>query len=200
MKNVPVPSNPALAEAQNRQIQDTILLERERLLAFIRRRIPRAEDAEDIAQDVFYEFTEMYRLMKPIEQITSWLFTVARNKITDRFRKKKPVLLEDEFRPSAADLANENFKIDDLLPAANLRTADEEMMRQTIMETLVNALEELPAEQRDVFVWHELEDQSFKEIAERTGVTVNTLLSRKRYAVLFLRSRLKDLYDDFLKN
>ncbi|NJN33670.1 MAG: sigma-70 family RNA polymerase sigma factor [Saprospiraceae bacterium] len=197
MKNVTIQINKTLAEAQNRQIQETIRRERERLLAFIRRRIPRAEDAEDIAQDVFYEFTEMYRLMKPIEQITSWLFTVARNKITDRFRKKKPVLLEDVFVPSASDAADDGFKLDDLLPAANVRTADEEMMRQTIMETLSNALEELPAEQRDVFVWHELEDQSFKEISKRTGVPINTLLSRKRYAVLFLRNRLKDLYDDF---
>ncbi len=200
MKNVTIQINQTLAESQNRQIQETIRRERERLLAFIRRRIPRAEDAEDIAQDVFYEFTEMYRLMKPIEQITSWLFTVARNKITDRFRKKKPVLLEDVFVPSASDNADDGFKLDDLLPAANVRSAEDEMMRQTIMETLVSALEELPAEQRDVFIWHELEDQSFKEISERTGVPLNTLLSRKRYAVLFLRNRLKDLYDDFLKN
>jgi RNA polymerase sigma factor (sigma-70 family) len=189
-----------LADAQNRQIQDTVRRERRRLLAYIRQRIPRQDDAEDILQDVFYEFTEMYRLMKPVEQIASWLFTVARNKITDRYRKKKPVLLEDVFTFSKSDSEDSAYLIDELLPAANIHSAETEMMRETIMEALTDALEELPAEQRDVFIWHELEDKSFKEIVELTGAPLNTLLSRKRYAVLFLRERLKELYADMVSN
>jgi RNA polymerase sigma factor (sigma-70 family) len=182
------------ADAQNRQIQETVKRERRRLLAFIRQRIPRPDDAEDILQDVFYEFTEMARLMKPVEQIASWLFTVARNKITDRYRKKKPLLLEDVFVFKSGDGDDDGYLLDDLLPAADVRSADAEMMRETIMEALTDALEELPTEQREVFIWHELEDKSFKEIADITGAPVNTLLSRKRYAVLHLRERLKELY------
>ena len=200
MKYVTLHINTPMADAQNRQIQETVRRERGRLLAFIRRRIPRPEDAEDIAQDVFYELTEMFRLMKPVEQIASWLFTVARNKITDRYRKKKPVLLEDVFTFKSSADEDKAYLLDELLPAADVRSADVEMMRETIMEALMEALDELPTEQRDVFVQHELEDKSFKEIAEETGVTLNTLLSRKRYAVLYLRERLKSLYDDLLSN
>jgi RNA polymerase sigma factor (sigma-70 family) len=200
MKHLTIHIETNLADLQNRQIQETVSRERARLLQFIRKRIPRPEDAEDIAQDVFHELTEMYRLMKPIEQMTSWLFTVARNKITDRFRKKKPVLLEDVFSFKGGDSDGEGYLIDELLPAASVRPADAEMMRETIMEALVEALDELPEEQRNVFIQHELEDKSFKEIADATGVTVNTLLSRKRYAVLHLRMRLKNLYDDLLNN
>jgi RNA polymerase sigma factor (sigma-70 family) len=198
MKHLTIHIEASLADLQNQQIQETVSRERARLLQFIRKRIPRPEDAEDIAQDVFHELTEMYRLMKPIEQMTSWLFTVARNKITDRFRKKKPALLEDVFSFKGGDSDGEGYLIDELLPAANVLPADAEMMRETIMEALMEALEELPIEQRDVFIEHELEDKSFKEIAEKTGVTINTLLSRKRYAVLHLRARLKDLYSDLL--
>jgi RNA polymerase sigma factor (sigma-70 family) len=200
MKHLTIHIEPTLADKQNRLIQETFRRERGRLMEFIRRRIPRPEDAEDIAQDVFYEFTEMHRLMKPVEQITSWLFTVARNKITDRFRKKKPSLLEDVFTFRNGDDPDEGYLLDDLLPAADVRPADLEMMRETIMEALMEALEELPNEQREVFIQHELEDKSFKEIADETGVTVNTLLSRKRYAVLHLRERLKFLYDDMKAN
>ena len=188
-----------LADSQNQQIQETVRRERQRLLAFIRQRIPRQDDAEDILQDVFFEFTEMYRLMKPVEKIASWLFTVARNKITDRYRKKKPLLLEDVFSFNSSG-EDEPYLIDDLLPAANIHTADVEMMRETIMDALTEALDELPAEQREVFIAHELEDKSFKEIAAETGVTINTLLSRKRYAVLFLRERLKSIYEDLVNN
>ena len=198
MKHLTIHIEASLADLQNQQIQETVSRERARLLQFIRKRIPRPEDAEDIAQDVFHELTEMYRLMKPIEQMTSWLFTVARNKITDRFRKKKPVLLEDVFSFKGGDSDGEGYLIDELLPAANVLPADAEMMRETIMDALMEALEELPSEQREVFIEHELEDKSFKEIAEKTGVTINTLLSRKRYAVLHLRGRLKNLYNDLL--
>ncbi len=198
MKHLTIHIEASLADLQNQQIQETVSRERARLLQFIRKRIPRPEDAEDIAQDVFHELTEMYRLMKPIEQMTSWLFTVARNKITDRFRKKKPVLLEDVFSFKGGDSDGEGYLIDELLPAANVLPADAEMMRETIMDALMEALDELPLEQREVFIEHELEDKSFKEIAEKTGVTINTLLSRKRYAVLHLRGRLKNLYNDLL--
>lgn len=200
MKQMTLQIESTMADVQNRQIQETVHKERGRLIQFIRSRIPRPEDAEDIAQDVFYEFTEMYRLMKPVEQIASWLFTVARNKITDRYRKKKPVLLEDVFSFKANGEEDSIYLLDELLPAANVRSADVEMMRETIMDALMEALDELPTEQRDVFVQHELEDKSFKEIAEATGVTINTLLSRKRYAVLYLRDRLKSLYDDLLNS
>jgi RNA polymerase sigma factor (sigma-70 family) len=198
MKHLTIHIEASLADLQNQQIQETVSRERARLLQFIRKRIPRPEDAEDIAQDVFHELTEMYRLMKPIEQMTSWLFTVARNKITDRFRKKKPALLEDVFSFKGGDSDGEGYLIDELLPAANVLPADAEMMRETIMDALMEALDELPLEQREVFIEHELEDKSFKEIAEKTGVTINTLLSRKRYAVLHLRGRLKNLYSDLL--
>ena len=198
MKHLTIHIEASLADLQNQQIQETVSRERARLLQFIRKRIPRPEDAEDIAQDVFHELTEMYRLMKPIEQMTSWLFTVARNKITDRFRKKKPALLEDVFSFRGGDSDGEGYLIDELLPAANVLPADAEMMRETIMDALMEALDELPSEQREVFIEHELEDKSFKEIAEKTGVTINTLLSRKRYAVLHLRGRLKNLYNDLL--
>jgi RNA polymerase sigma factor (sigma-70 family) len=198
MKHLTIHIEASLADLQNQQIQETVSRERARLIQFIRKRIPRPEDAEDIAQDVFHELTEMYRLMKPIEQMTSWLFTVARNKITDRFRKKKPALLEDVFSFKGGDSDGEGYLIDELLPAANVLPADAEMMRETIMDALMEALDELPLEQREVFIEHELEDKSFKEIAEKTGVTINTLLSRKRYAVLHLRTRLKNLYSDLL--
>jgi RNA polymerase sigma factor (sigma-70 family) len=198
MKHLTIHIEASLADLQNQQIQETVSRERARLLQFIRKRIPRPEDAEDIAQDVFHELTEMYRLMKPIEQMTSWLFTVARNKITDRFRKKKPALLEDVFSFKGGESDGEGYLIDELLPAANVLPADAEMMRESIMDALMEALEELPEEQRAVFIEHELEDKSFKEIAEKTGVTINTLLSRKRYAVLHLRNRLKSLYTDLL--
>ena len=200
MKHVTLHINTPMADAQNRHIQETVRRERGRLLEFIRRRIPRPEDAEDIAQDVFYEFTEMYCLMKPVEQIASWMFTVARNKITDRYRKKKPVLLEDVFTFKSGNEDDKMYLIDDLLPAADVRSADAEMMRATIMDALMEALDELPVEQREVFVQHELEDKSFKEIALETGIPLNTLLSRKRYAVLYLRERLRSLYDDLLNN
>jgi RNA polymerase sigma factor (sigma-70 family) len=136
--------------------------------------------------------------MKPVEQIASWLFTVARNKITDRYRKKKPVFLEDVFVYSG-DGEEDGYLLDDLLPAANVYSAETEMMRTTVMEILTEALAELPAEQRDVFIWHELEDKSFKEIADLTNAPLNTLLSRKRYAVLYLREKLKDVYAEMLE-
>lgn len=186
-----------MAELQNNLIRDTFRKEQDRLFAFIRSRVPTTEDAEDVLQDVFYELVNTYRVMKPVEQMASWMFTVARNKITDRFRKKKPESLEGYFAVREED--GERLDIADYLPAGGT-SADREMMREVIMEALTAALAELPDEQRSVFVMHEFEDKSFNEIAETTGVPLNTLLSRKRYAVIHLRKRLQHLYNDLFIN
>lgn len=187
----------AMSDIQNESIRQTVEKERRRLLEFIRRRVPTQEDAEDVLQDVFYELVNTYRLMKPVEQMASWMFTVARNKITDRYRKKKPDSLEDHFAVRAGD-DGDRLDISDFLPG-NINSPETDMMRKAIMKGLEEALEELPKEQRDVFIMHEIEDKSFQEISEITGANVNTLLSRKRYAVLFLRERLQSLYDDMFK-
>lgn len=183
-----------MAEVQNESLKLTIEKERRRLLDFIRKRVPTQEDAEDILQDVFYELVNTYRLMKPVEQMASWLFTVARNKITDRYRKKKPDSLEGHFAIRSGE-DGERLEIADFLPG-NVNSPETEMMREAITEGLMAALEELPKEQREVFIMHEIEDKSFQEISKITGANVNTLLSRKRYAVLFLRERLQNLYND----
>ncbi|MBS1612860.1 MAG: sigma-70 family RNA polymerase sigma factor [Bacteroidetes bacterium] len=183
-----------MSDTQNESIKQVIVKERKRLLDFIRKRVPTQEDAEDVLQDVFYELVNTYRLMKPVEQMASWLFTVARNKITDRYRKKKPDSLEDHFAIRAGD-DGDRMDISDFLPSGT-NSPETEMMREAIMQDLVQALDELPKEQREVFIMHELEDKSYQEIAELTGANVNTLLSRKRYAVLYLRERLQNLYAD----
>lgn len=183
-----------MADAQNESISIIIERERRRLLDFIRKRVPTQEDAEDVLQDVFYELVNTYRLMKPVEQMASWLFTVARNKITDRYRKKKPDSLEEHFAIRAGD-DGDRLDVSDFLPSHS-NSPETEMMREAIMQGLVQALDELPKEQREVFIMHEIEDKSFQEIAEITGANLNTLLSRKRYAVLYLRERLQNLYDD----
>jgi RNA polymerase sigma factor (sigma-70 family) len=187
-----------MSDIQNESIRQTVEKERRRLLEFIRRRVPTQEDAEDVLQDVFYELVNTYRLMKPVEQMASWMFTVARNKITDRYRKKKPDSLEEHFAVRAGD-DGDRLDISDFLPG-NMNSPDTEMMRDTIMQGLEQALDELPKEQREVFIMHEIEDKSFQEISEITGANVNTLLSRKRYAVLFLRERLQNLYKDLFNN
>ncbi len=182
---------------QNQKIQEVFRGEKERLLNFIRQRVSRQEDAEDIMQEVFYEFMMMNRLMKPVEHLASWMFTVARNKITDLYRKKKPLALEDMLKIGVdGDDENQYLLAEILTPTMN--AADNNMMSEAILSALAEALDELPVDQRNVFVWHELEDKSFKEIIEMTGVPLNTLLSRKRYAVLFLRQKLQHLYNDLV--
>ncbi len=198
MKAITYSLDLATVENQNKQLNAAVLSERVKLRAFIRKRVARTEDAEDIFQDVLIELTEMQRLMKPVEHIASWLFTVARNKITDLYRKKKPEFLEDTLLGFRKGDEN-RYVLDDLLPQDSAFTAEDEVMRETIMKALMKSLDEMPEEQRDVFVWHELEDLSFKDIVEKTGLPLNTLLSRKRYAVLFLRERLANLYND-IKN
>src|SRR5206468_11527195 len=180
---------------QDRQISEIVHEDRSRLRNFIRRRVPDPSDVEDIVQEVFYELVEANRLLMPIEHVTGWLFRVARNRITDLFRKKKPepfsdIALEDE--------DGQVLQIEDFLPSPD---AGPEALyaRNVLLDELESAVDELPEEQRKVFVAHELEGRSFKEMAAETGVSVNTLLSRKRYAVLHLRERLQRIYDEFTK-
>src|SRR6202163_5059482 len=176
---------------QDQRISEAIDRDTTRLRNFIRRRVADPSDAEDILQEVFYELVETYRLMKPIEQVGAWLFRVARNRITDLFRKRKPEASTND--PVAAE-EGEFLTLEDLLPS---RDAGPEAAyaRIVLLEELEDALGELPEEQREVFLAHEIEGRSFKELAAETGLSVNTLLSRKHYAVLHLRRRLRDIYD-----
>ena len=198
MRNDVLTFGTAMTELQNQSIQETVKKESPRLLDFIRKRIPDSNDAEDILQDVFYQLVETYRLMKPIEEITAWLFTVARNKITDRFRKKKPESLDKQLTYTKEE-EGEMLNLSDILPSSD-ESQDMAMLRTAVMEELEDALDELPKDQRDVFLLHEIDRKSFKEISELTGTSVNTLLSRKRYAVLFLRERLQKLYKELITN
>lgn len=197
MEDISLILNSTMSVQQNELIRDTVKKERGRLLDFIRKRVSSEEDAEDILQDVFFELVETYRLMKPVEKVASWMFTVARNKIIDRYRKKKPVSLESQMGFSSEE-EGERLNFEELLEDYS-ESADSELIRNIILEALEEALEELPAEQREVFLLHEIEDRSFQEISELSGVSVNTLLSRKRYAVLYLRKRLKSVYEEINK-
>jgi RNA polymerase sigma factor (sigma-70 family) len=180
---------------QDQRISQVVDQERSRLLNFIRRRVPDPRDAEDILQDVFYELVEANRLLMPIGHITGWLFRVARNRIIDLFRRKKPL----NFSDAAIELEDEEpLKFEDLLPSPDAGP-DALYARGVLLAAFELAVGELPLEQREVFVAHEIDGISFKEIAARTGVGMNTLLSRKRYAVLHLRERLQGIYDDFSK-
>ncbi len=185
----------AMAE-QDRRISEAIEREQSRLRNFIRRRVADRDDAEDVLQDVFYELVEAYRMMKPVEQVTAWLFRVARNRIIDLFRKKKRETLRDGLATITED--GEMLQSEDLLPSPEAGP-DAAYARNVLLEELDAALDELPDEQREAFVAHELMGYSFKEIASQTGVSVNTLLSRKHYAVLYLRERLQAIRDEFTK-
>lgn len=179
---------------QNRRFSEIVGREQNRLRRFIRRNVLDDGDAEDIFQDVFYELLDTYRLMKPVEQVGAWLFHVARNKIIDLFRRKRPVVLGNDSVRSAED--RDSYQWEDLLPSSDAGP-EGAYVQGILWEELAAALEELPPDQRDVFVAHEIEGQTFKQISEATGVSVNTLLSRKHYALLRLRSRLKAIYDEF---
>ena len=170
------------------EISAVVVRERSRLGNFIRRRIGNPEEAEDILQDVFYEFVEEYRLPESIEQASAWLFRVARNRIIDRFRKKKEV-------PISETGDEEDYRLDLALPSPDAGP-DAEYARAVLLDALREALDELPEAQREVFVEHELEGRSFKEMAAQSGVAINTLLARKRYAVLHLREKLQAVYDE----
>ena len=180
---------------QDQRISEVVGREQSRLRKFIRGRVPNPLDAEDILQDVFFRLVEANRLLMPIDHVTGWLFRVARNRIVDLFREKRP---ENFSGLRLTESHDENFAWQDLLPTPD-DGPDVRYARGLLLEELLSAIDELPAEQRDVFIAHELDGQSFKEIAAATGVSINTLLSRKRYAVLHLRARLKDVYEDFIR-
>jgi len=184
-----------MALEQDQRISEVVRREQSRLRDFIRRRVPDSRDAEDILQDVFTRLVEANRLLMPIEHVTGWLFRVARNRITDLFRKWEPAASSDDL---IFDDEGELYRLEDLLPSPEAGP-DAIYLRHLLLEELELAVDELPQEQRDVFVAHELEGRSFKEIAATTGVNINTLLSRKRYAVLHLRERLQDVYDELMK-
>jgi RNA polymerase sigma factor (sigma-70 family) len=179
---------------QDRKISAIVVEERSRLRNFIRRRVPDPADVEDIVQEVFYELVEANRRLMPIDHVTGWLFRVARNRITDLFRKKRPDRFSDT---GVEDEDDERLRIEDLLPSP---AAGPEALyvRHLLLDELALALHELPAEQRVVFIAHELEGRSFKEMSAASGVNINTLLARKRYAVLHLRERLQSIYDEFV--
>ena len=182
------------AADQNRRISEIIGREQARLRQFIRARVPDISDAEDILQEVFYELIAAYRLMRPVEQVGAWLFRVARNRIVDLFRSKRPAVLGNDSMLIPED--GEAYRWEDLLPSPDAGP-EAAYTRSVLLEQLDAALEDLPEEQRDVFVAHEIEGRSFKELSGETGVSVNTLLSRKRYAVLQLRRRLQAIYNEF---
>ncbi|MGA2415798.1 MAG: RNA polymerase sigma factor [Candidatus Sulfotelmatobacter sp.] len=191
-------NQPAITTAmleQDRQISEVIARERSRLRNFIRRRVPDPADVDDLVQEVFFELVQANRLLTPIDHVTGWLFRVARNRITDLFRKNKPQPFSD------ATLEDENgelLRIDDLLPSPGAGP-EALYLRRTLLEEMKVALSELPAEQREVFIAHEIEGRSFKELANESGINMNTLLARKRYAVLHLRERLQSIHDEFTK-
>lgn len=178
-------------DEQDQLIAEAVEREKPRLRSFIRKRVLDMDDAEDVLQDVFYELTEMYRMMKPVEQVTAWLFRVARNRITDLFRRKKAVSLNDPVEDEDGSRV-----LEDLLPSPDAGP-DAIYARNLLIEALDDALDELPENQREVFVAHELMGRSFKELSDETGTSVNTLLSRKRYAVLHLRKRLEEMKESF---
>lgn len=179
---------------QDQRISEAVERERVRLRNFIRRRVPDAGDAEDILQDVFFELVAAYRLMKPIEQVGAWLFRVARNRITDLFRKRRPEVLVKE--PVEVGDDGELQALEELLPSPDAGP-EAAYARTVLLDELEDALEELPEEQREVFIAHEIEGLSFKELAAKSGLSVNTLLSRKHYAVIHLRERLREIYNEF---
>ncbi len=175
--------------------EETFLKEKDRLLSFIRNRVSSTEEAEDILQDVFYQFVAGFDSIDSLDRVTSWLFSVARNKIIDRYRR-------DAARPKRADLALQTGSDDDspitlseILPDFG-NTPEDSYLRDMLWEEIMEALDELPADQRTIFIQNEIEEKGFREIAEETGVSINTLLSRKRYAILALRKRLQKLYDE----
>lgn len=175
--------------------EQTFLKEKDRLLGFIRNRVSSLEEAEDILQDVFYQFVAGYDTIESLDRVTSWLFSVARNKIIDRYRR-------DASRPKRTDLGTQTgnddeapLTLQDILPDLG-NTPEDSYLRDVIWEAIMDAVDELPAEQREVFILNEIQERSFREIAEETGVSINTLLSRKRYAILSLRKKLQRLYND----
>jgi RNA polymerase sigma factor (sigma-70 family) len=182
-----------MAAEQDQRIATAVEAQQAKLKNFIRRRVPDARDVEDILQDVFYELVEAYRMMKPIEHVGGWLFRVARNRITDLFRRKRPESMSGAF--AAEDEDGESLLLEELLPSPDAGP-EAVFARQVLIEELDAALQELPEEQRQAFAAHEIEGKSFQELAQETGLSVNTLVLRKHYAVKYLRERLEAIYAD----
>lgn len=180
-----------LTNEQNKDIEKVISENEAKLFNFIRKSVTDAE-AEDILQDVFFQLTESYQLTKPIENVSAWMYRVARNKITDLFRKKKPDYVDMREKPD-----EEDTKFLSII-STTYPNPDDEMLRQYLVEQIEHAIEELPNNQQEVFIQHEIEGLSFKEISEKTGDSINTLLSRKRYAVMALREKLQYAYSELL--
>jgi RNA polymerase sigma factor (sigma-70 family) len=187
-----IPGNWTIIE-QDQLISQALERDRPSLRSFIRKHVADTGEAEDILQDVFYELLQAYRLMKPVEHVTAWLFRVARNRMVDLFRRKKPASLN-----SPVSVEEDGDTLEDLLPSVDAGP-EAAYARNLLIDALEEALEELPQAQREVFIAHELQGQSFKEISAETGLSVNTLLSRKHYAVKHLRQRLQLIYEDFAK-
>jgi RNA polymerase sigma factor (sigma-70 family) len=189
------PTSVALMSEQDRRISEAVAKQGARLRNFIRKRVPNEADVEDLLQEVFYELVEANRLLMPIEYVTGWLFQIARNRITDLFRKKKPETFSDA---AVLDEEGELLRIEDLLPSPDAGP-EAVYVRNEMLQELELALSELPEEQRQIFLAHEFEGRSFKELSEESGVSINTLLSRKRYAILHLRQRLRGIHDEFFR-
>ena len=185
-----------MTDEQNHRIAETVEREQTRLRNFIRKRVLDESEAEDILQEVFYELVQAYRLMKPVEQVGAWLYRVARNRIIDRFRKRRPEVASSDTSPG--EKLGDLLRWEDLLPSPDAGP-EAAYAREVLLDEIDAALDELPEEQREVFIAHELEGRSFNELAAATGLSVNTLLSRKHYAVLHLRRRLRTIYDEFKK-
>lgn len=178
--------------------QNTFLREKDKLLGFIRNRVSSSEEAEDILQDVFYQFVAGFETIESLDRVTSWLYSVARNKIIDRYRRDAARPKKTDFEFVAGTDDDSALTLQDILPDLD-NTPESTLLREAIWDEITDALEELPADQREIFIQNEIEERSFREIAEETGLSINTLLSRKRYAILALRKRLQGFYDDIIK-
>jgi RNA polymerase sigma factor (sigma-70 family) len=177
--------------------QTTFLREKDKLLGFIRNRVSNVEEAEDILQDVFYQFIAGFETIESLDRVTSWLYSVARNKIIDRYRRDATRPKRTDFELLAGRDDDAPLTLQEILPDLD-NSPESTLLREAIWEEITDALAELPADQREIFVLNEIEEKGFREISEETGVSINTLLSRKRYAILALRKRLRSFYDDTL--
>lgn len=175
--------------------EETFLKEKDRLLSFIRNRVSSLEEAEDILQDVFFQFVSGYETIESLDRVTSWLFSVARNKIIDRYRRESSRPKRTEFSMTSGSDEDSPLTLQEILPDLG-NTPEDAMAREVIWAAIMEALDELPRDQREIFIQNEMEERSFREISEETGISINTLLSRKRYAILALRKKLQQLYDD----
>lgn len=188
----PSPTDGWTISEQDQLLSEAVARDQPRLRSFIRRYVSDNGEAEDILQDVFYELLQAYRMMKPVEHVTGWLFRVARNRIVDLFRRNRPDSLSNPIESEEKD----SLALEDLLPSSD-DGPEAAYARTVLLEALEDALDELPEEQRSVFIAHEITGTSFKQLSDETGISINTLLSRKRYAVLYLRRRLQTIYNDF---